>query len=57
MTGKFDWLETIQTVHIIGAGLNQKKPAHQAFHDANDKGFRMVPVHPKMQVVPFLVGR
>ena len=47
MTGEFDWLETIQTVHIIGAGLNQNKPAHQAFHDANDKGFRMVPVHPK----------
>ena len=44
MTGEFDWLRTVQTVHIIGAGLNQKKPAHRAFHDASDKGFRMVPV-------------
>ena len=24
MTGEFDWLRTVQTVHIIGAGLNQK---------------------------------
>ena len=46
MIGEFEWLGAVQTVHIIGAGLNQKKPAHRAFHDAGDRGFRMVPVHP-----------
>ena len=47
MLGEFEWLRTIQTVHIIGAGLDQQKPAHRAFYDAGNKGFRMVPVHPK----------
>ena len=40
-----DWLRDVQTVHIIGAGINSESPAHQAFLDAGDKGFRMVPVH------------
>ena len=34
-------------IHIIGAGLNQDKPAHRTFIDAGHRGFRMVPVHPK----------
>ena len=42
-----EWLSQVKTVHIFGAGLSQDKPAHQAFHDAGDKGFRMVPIHPK----------
>ena len=40
-----DWLRDVETVHIIGAGMNSESPAHQAFFDAADKGFRMVPVH------------
>ena len=40
------WLESIQSVHIIGAGLRKDRPAHQAFHDAGDLGYRMIPVHP-----------
>ena len=44
---EIDWLRNVRTVHIIGAGLNPERPAHRAFHDAGDKGFRMVPVHPK----------
>tara|TARA_B100001113_G_C21072382_1_gene606115 strand:- start:472 stop:1113 length:642 start_codon:yes stop_codon:yes gene_type:complete len=47
MTGEYDWLKYVQTVHIIGAGLNQNRPAHRAFYDTHDKGFRMVPVHPR----------
>ena len=47
MSSDFDWLRNVSTVHIIGAGLNPERPAHRAFHDAGDKGFRMVPVHPK----------
>jgi len=42
---KTDWLRDVKTVHIIGAGINSEKPAHQAFLDAADKGFRMIPVH------------
>ena len=40
-----DWLRDVETVHIIGAGMNSESPAHQSFFDAGDKGFRMVPVH------------
>ena len=47
MSLDYDWLSQVKTVHIIGAGLNQDKPAHRAFFDAGHRGFRMVPVHPK----------
>jgi predicted CoA-binding protein len=35
------------SIHILGAGLKPTKPAHQAVHDLQDKGWRLVPVHPK----------
>ena len=41
------WLTDVRSVHIIGAGLSQDRPAHQAFHDAGHLGYRMVPVHPR----------
>lgn len=41
------WLADIRSVHILGAGLRQDRPAHQAFNDAGHLGYRMVPVHPK----------
>ena len=42
-----EWLRSIRTVHVIGAGLNEAKPANRAFHDMKDRGYRMVPVHPR----------
>ena len=45
--GEDEWLQTVQTVHVLGAGLRSDRPAHQAFHDAGHLGYRMVPVHPK----------
>jgi len=41
------WLADIRSVHVLGAGLRQDRPAHQAFHDAGHLGYRMVTVHPK----------
>ena len=41
------WLQTVRSVHIIGAGLRSDRPAHRAFHDAGDLGYRMIPVHPR----------
>ena len=41
------WLQTVRSVHIIGAGLRSDRPAHRAFHDAGDMGYRMIPVHPR----------
>ena len=41
------WLQTVGSVHIIGAGLRSDRPAHRAFHDAGDLGYRMIPVHPR----------
>lgn len=35
------------SIHILGAGLNPKRPAHQAIHDLDGKGWRLVPVHPR----------
>ena len=34
------------SIHILGAGLKQERPAHQAIHDLDGKGWRLVPVHP-----------
>ena len=41
------FLRQTRSVHILGAGLNQDKPAHKAFQDMKDRGYRMVPVHPR----------
>ena len=40
-------LRTATTIHVLGAGLNPEKPAHQAIHDLDGKGWRLVPVHPR----------
>tara|TARA_X000000368_G_scaffold167561_1_gene132257 strand:+ start:356 stop:1015 length:660 start_codon:yes stop_codon:yes gene_type:complete len=36
-----------QSIHILGAGLNSARPAHQAILDLDDRGWRLVPVHPR----------
>lgn len=41
------FLGQIRSVHILGAGLNQDRPAHKAFYDMRGRGYRMVPVHPR----------
>ena len=43
-------LETVvqaSSIHILGAGLKPERPAHQALHDLDGRGWRLVPVHPK----------
>ncbi len=40
-------LETTSTLTILGAGLNDEKPAHRLFYDLDGKGWRLVPVHPR----------
>ncbi len=35
------------SIHILGAGLNPDRPAHQAVHDLDGKGWRLVPIHPR----------
>ena len=44
---EISFLRQVRSVHIIGAGLNQDRPAHRAFHDMRGRGYRMVPVHPR----------
>ena len=36
-----------QSIHILGAGLNSARPAHQAIHDLDGRGWRLVPIHPR----------
>lgn len=36
-----------KSIHILGAGLNPERPAHRAIHDLDEKGWRLVPVHPR----------
>ena len=38
------FLKQTKSVHVIGAGLNQDRPAHKAFIDMKGRGYRMVPV-------------
>ena len=46
-----DWLDEViyraQSIHILGAGLNSTRPAHQAIHDLDGRGWRLVPIHPQ----------
>ena len=35
------------SIHIFGCGLKSEKPAHRAIHDLYDRGWRLVPIHPK----------
>ena len=35
------------SIHILGAGLNSTRPAHQAIHDLDSRGWRLVPIHPR----------
>ena len=41
------FLRQTKSIHILGAGLNQERPAHKAFHDMRGRGYRMIPVHPR----------
>ena len=40
-------VRSASTIHILGAGLKAERPAHQAIHDLDGKGWRLVPIHPK----------
>lgn len=35
-----------KSIHILGAGLKPERPAHRAIHDLDERGWRLVPVHP-----------
>ena len=45
MSDDYEWLRSVRTVHVIGAGLKEDRPADRAFHDMKERGYRMVPVH------------
>ena len=47
MSADHEWLRSVRTVHVIGAGLKEDRPANRAFHDMKERGYRMVPVHPR----------
>ena len=46
-----DWFDEAihraQSIHILGAGLNSTRPAHQAIIDLDNHGWRLVPIHPR----------
>ena len=46
-----EWLDKAihraQSIHILGAGLNSTRPAHQAIIDLDNHGWRLVPIHPR----------
>ena len=42
-----DLLLESDSIHIIGCGLNQDRPAHKSIHDLNNRGWRLVPIHLK----------
>ena len=48
---RIDWIDEAinyaQSIHILGAGLNPERPAHRAILDLADRGWRLVPVHPR----------
>ena len=40
-------LSDISSIHIIGAGLNKERTAHTAVEEISQRGWRVVPVHPR----------
>ena len=48
---RFEWIDEhihqAESIHILGAGLNAERPAHRAIHDLDERGWRLVPVHPR----------
>ena len=40
-------ISDINSVHIIGAGLNKERTAHTAVGEISQRGWRVVPVHPR----------
>ena len=34
-------------IHIFGAGVNPKKPAHKAVHELSARGWAVAPIHPR----------
>lgn len=42
----YDTVRDSQSIHILGAGMNEQRPAHRAIHDLDGKGWRLVPIHP-----------
>ena len=40
-------VEHASSIHILGAGVNDSKPAHRAVHDLDGRGWRLVPIHPR----------
>ena len=40
-------VENASSIHILGAGVNAERPAHRAVHDLDQRGWRLVPVHPR----------
>ena len=42
----YETVRDAQGIHIVGAGMNPQRPAHQAIHDLDGRGWRLVPIHP-----------
>ena len=42
----YETVRDAQSIHILGAGMNPQRPAHQAIHDLDGRGWRLVPIHP-----------
>ena len=40
-------LSEIVSIHILGAGLNKERTAHTAVGEISQRGWRVIPVHPK----------
>ena len=40
-------ISDINSVHIMGAGLNKERTAHTAVGEISQRGWRVVPVHPR----------
>ena len=40
-------LSDISSIHIIGASLNKERTAHTAVGEISQRGWRVVPVHPR----------
>ena len=43
---RIESLLNCESIHVLGAGLKPDRPAHQLVHDLDQRGWRLVPIHP-----------
>lgn len=46
MSEELSWVYKLQTIAVVGASRDERKPAHYVPHYLKEKGYKIIPVNP-----------